>query len=133
VHTPDVVNRIVAGVLVIAGVIHVLPSAGVVGADALNRLYGLHLGDPDVVLLLKHRAVLFGLMGIGLIVAAFRPTWQGLALAVALVSTVSFVVLWLVSPAAAPAIVRVAYIDIGVAVLLVAATALRLRYPAPRS
>ena len=117
----------------IAGVIHVLPSAGVIGAGALHSLYGVDVGDPNVVLLLRHRAALFGVLGAGLVLAAFRPEWQRIALGVGLVSTLSFVALAWVSPAPTPPILRVVYVDIAVAALLTGAIALRLRYPVSRS
>ena len=49
--------------LLIAGAIHLLPLSGVTGAAALERLYGVAVDSPDLALLLRHRAVLFGLLG----------------------------------------------------------------------
>jgi hypothetical protein len=42
---------------------------------------------------MRHRAVLFGLLGAFLVVAAFRPGWQAAALVAAFVSVVSFLLL----------------------------------------
>jgi hypothetical protein len=77
------------------GVIHLLPLSGVLGAAQLQSLYGLAFDDPNAVILMRHRAVLFGLVGLFLIYAAFRPAFQPVAFAGGLVSVVSF--LWLAS------------------------------------
>jgi hypothetical protein len=79
--------------LVVVGVIHLLPLSGVLGAAQLQSLYGLAFGDPNAVILMRHRAVLFGLVGLFLVYAAFRRTFQPAAFAGGLVSVVSFV--WL--------------------------------------
>ena len=79
--------------LIIAGIIHLLPLSGVLGADRLSALYGTTLSDPNLVILMRHRAVLFGLLGLFFIVAAFRPTFQPLAFLAGFVSVTSF--LWL--------------------------------------
>ena len=79
--------------LVIAGVIHLLPLSGVLGSAQLMSLYGIAFGDPNAVILMRHRAVLFGLVGLFLVYAAFRPAFQPAAFAGGIVSVVSF--LWL--------------------------------------
>ena len=83
----------IAALLVVAGVIHVLPLSGVLGAGRLAALYGLSLDDADLVLLLRHRAVLFGLLGALRLYAAWDPAYQPIAVGVGLVSAVSFLVL----------------------------------------
>ena len=85
--------RLVAAMLVVVGVIHLLPSAGVLGAARLTALYGVAVSEPSVVLMLRHRALLFGLLGLFLLVAAFLPALRGVALTAAAASVVSFLVL----------------------------------------
>lgn len=85
--------------LVIVGIIHLLPLPGAFGADRLTRLYGLALTDTSLVLLMRHRAVLFGMLGLFLLFAAFRPSVQPMALTAGFISIVSF--LWLAWPAGA--------------------------------
>lgn len=82
--------------LVIVGMIHLLPLSGVFGADHLIRLYGVALSDANVVMLMRHRAVLFGALGLFLIFAAFRPAMQPAALIAGFASVISF--LWLAWP-----------------------------------
>jgi len=89
-------RHFVSAMLVVAGIIHLLPLSGVLGSGQLGLLYGVALGEPNLVLLLRHRAVLFGLLGAFLLLAAFMPALQPLAFAAAFVSVLSF--LWLAWP-----------------------------------
>ena len=84
---------VVQVVLVLVALIHALPIVGVLGANQVARLYGISAPDPNVELLLRHRAVLFGLLGIFLASAAVRPKLHRAALAAGFVSVVSFLVL----------------------------------------
>ena len=83
-------SYIVGSMLIIIGVIHLLPVSGVISADRLAVLYGMAVNEPNIELLLRHRAVLFGLLGGIFVLAAFVPSYQPLALVLALVSIVSF-------------------------------------------
>lgn len=49
--------------LVITAVIHLLPLLGLRSAARLEQLYGMPFADDDLVLLMRHRALLFGLLG----------------------------------------------------------------------
>ena len=80
----------VSVMLLVVAVIHLLPMVGVLGAARLAALYGVALEDPNLVILMRHRAVLFGLLGALMALAAFRPSLQLLALAVGGVSVLSF-------------------------------------------
>jgi hypothetical protein len=84
---------VVSAMLVVVGVIHLLPLPGVLGSDRLAAIYGLSFDQPDVAILMRHRAVLFGLLGAFLLLAAFRPALQSLALVAGFVSVVSFLYL----------------------------------------
>jgi len=79
--------------LVVVGVIHLLPLSGVLGSERLAALYGLSFNEPSLAILMRHRAVLFGLLGLFLCFAAFRPAWQTIAFVAGFVSVISF--LWL--------------------------------------
>jgi hypothetical protein len=84
---------LISGSLLLAAIIHLLPLAGVLGHERLAALYGIDAADPNLSILLRHRAVLFGLLGAFLVVAAFRPGWQAAAFVAALVSVVSFLLI----------------------------------------
>ena len=72
---------VVSAMLVVVAIIHLMPLSGVLGAERLSALYGLQFGEPNLALLMRHRAVLFELLGVFLLAAAFRPEWQPLAFA----------------------------------------------------
>ena len=84
---------LVSAMLMIVGVIHLLPLSGVLGSEQLAALYGLSFSDPGLAILMRHRAVLFGLLGLFLVFAAFRPSLQPAAFAAGFISVASF--LWL--------------------------------------
>jgi hypothetical protein len=62
--------------LVVVGVIHLLPLTGVMGSARLVSLYGVPIEDPNVEILMRHRALLFSLLGGFMIYAAFKPPVQ---------------------------------------------------------
>ena len=120
-------NRITIACLTLAGVIHLLPLPGVMGAGQLTRLYGVATDDPNAVILLQHRALLFGLLGVLLIAAAFRPELRAVALVAGLVSTVSFLVIaWGVGGYNAQ-VARVVVADVLAVVLLLLAAGIEWR------
>jgi len=84
-------EKVVTGLLVLVGIIHLLPVSGVLGVERLAALYGVSLAEPNLEILMRHRAVLFGLLGLLLVYAAFQPSLQPLAIIAGLVSIVSFI------------------------------------------
>jgi hypothetical protein len=84
---------IVASMLLAVGIIHLLPLSGVLSAARLFDLYGITFEDPNLEILMRHRAVLFGLLGIFLLTSAFLPNLQLAALITGFVSVVSFLYL----------------------------------------
>ena len=83
----------VAVILFGVGLIHLLPVVGVTGAKSLDKLYGTQISDANLLILMRHRAVLFGLIGALLIAAAFVPDIQLAAIAVGLISLLSFILI----------------------------------------
>ncbi len=86
-------NRIITAALLVVALIHLLPLAGVLGSERLGALYGIAIDEPNLEILLRHRAVLFGLLGMFFLVAAFRRPVQLAAIVAGFASVVSF--LWL--------------------------------------
>ncbi|HET9225659.1 MAG TPA: phosphopantetheine adenylyltransferase [Thermoanaerobaculia bacterium] len=84
---------LVSVMLVVTGVIHLLPLSGVLGSERLAALYGLPFDEPNLEILMRHRAVLFGLMGSFLIFAAFKPAYRTVAYIGGLISAASFLYL----------------------------------------
>lgn len=109
--------------LLIAGIIHLLPIPGVLGAANLGRLYGITVSDPNTAILLQHRALLFGVLGVMMLLAIPLPFLRVTALLVGLASAVSFiaVALWVGNYGAE--INRVVIADVIAVVLLAAGLA----------
>ncbi|MAO39356.1 MAG: phosphopantetheine adenylyltransferase [Pseudohongiella sp.] len=84
-------EKVVTSLLVLVGIIHLLPLSGVLGVERLAILYGISLGEPNIEILMRHRAILFGLLGLFLVYAAFQPSLQTLAIIAGLISVVSFI------------------------------------------
>lgn len=82
-----------SAMLVVVAVIHLLPLSGVLSAARLTALYGIPFDEPNLAILMRHRAVLFGLLGAFLLFAAVRPAYQVGAFVAGFVSVVSFLCL----------------------------------------
>jgi hypothetical protein len=121
-------NGFVSVLLLVAAVIHLLPLAGLFSAENLQRLYGVTAADTDMLILLRHRAVLFGLLGALILLSLFFSQWRGLAIGAGLVSAVSFVLIAKMSAGYGEAIARVVVADwVAIGCLVVAAIACWLR------
>lgn len=83
-------KHVISAMLALVGIIHLLPLTGVLGGERLASLYGLSFDEPNLAILMRHRAVLFGLLGAFLVFAAFRPALQPAALIAGFVSVASF-------------------------------------------
>jgi hypothetical protein len=116
---------LISAMLVIVAVIHLLPLQGVLGPERLSALYGLEVAESNVEILLRHRAVLFGLFGLFFLVAALRPQLQAGAIVVGFASVVPFLVLaWTVGGYNAQVRRVVVADEVALACLVVAAGAL---------
>lgn len=86
-------QKIISAMLIVAALIHLLPVTGVLGPERLAGLYGIVFDEPNLAILMRHRAILFGLLGLFMLYAAFRPRLQTLAFIAGSGSVISF--LWL--------------------------------------
>ncbi len=119
-------EKVVTGLLVLVGIIHLLPVSGVLGVERLAVLYGVSLGEPNIEILMRHRAVLFGLLGLFLVYAAFQPSLKPLAIIAGFVSVASFIAIaWSVG-GYNDSIRKVVIADIIAIVALIAAGAIHL-------
>ncbi len=104
-------QRVMQGVLIVAGLIHFLPVTGVIGADQLTGMYDMPFSDPNLLILMRHRAVMLGLLGGFVLYGAFRPAMRGPAIALGTVSLVSIVGLALSTGGYNQALYRVVVAD----------------------
>jgi hypothetical protein len=84
------------------------------------NLYGLPIEGESLMILMRHRAVLLGLVGSALIYAAFKPKFRTFAVALALVSKLTFIFLTFTASNYTAEIRQVALIDVGAIVFLLA-------------
>ena len=101
---------ITAALLAVA-LVHLVPITGVLGGARLAALYGSAPDDATTMLLMRHRAILFGILGALLALGAFVRTLQPVAIAAGAVSVVSFLILAAISPGQDPAIARIVRAD----------------------
>lgn len=81
-------------ILLISGLVHILPFSFLFFTEQLQKSYGVDISDVNLQLLLRHRAIFFGLIGVGLILSAIKKSYYGWASAIGLISMVSFVLLF---------------------------------------
>jgi hypothetical protein len=83
----------IAVTLLLAAGIHLLPVVGIVGPTRLADLYGLTVADRNIEILMRHRAVLLGFLGVFLVFAAFNRPLQAAGFIAGLASVASFLIL----------------------------------------
>lgn len=105
--------------LLLAGVVHLLPLSGALGTETLHALYGIDAAEPNLQLLLRHRAILFGLLGAVLLAGAVHSPLRPAAFSIGLGSVLSFVALAALSKGLSPQLAKVVVVDLIVAVALV--------------
>ncbi len=126
-------HRLVSAMLVVVAIIHLLPVSGVLGGARLAGLYGIAVDDPNLAILMRHRAVLFGLLGLFILYAAFRPELQVLAFVAGFVSVLSFIYLAWATGGYNPQIGRVFSADVVALVCLTIGAAAYAYLPAART
>ena len=105
----------------LVGGLNLLPVVGALGAGRLQSLYGVAFSDPNALILMQHRALLFGIVGGLLVASAFHAPLRPAGFAAGLFSMLSFVaVAWLVGGANAE-LRRVVLVDIVASVALAGA------------
>lgn len=109
---------VVSGAFIVVAMIHLLPLVGVTGSAKLRELYGVTLEDRTVVILMRHRAVLFGVLGGFLLAAAFKPELWPMAFVAATVSVSSFLFLARARNDRNAKVNRVFWVDVVAAVCL---------------
>ena len=120
-------NKFVVAALLLAGIINFVLVVGVLSVDQLERLYEVTLTNNDLIILMRHRAVLFGLLGVFIIYSAFREPLQTLACIAGLISMVSFILLAYASGEFGQALNKVIIADVVGSLALALVLVIRLR------
>lgn len=88
--------RLVTGLFLIAGLINFAPLVGVLSDALIASAYGIEVASRELSLLLRHRAVLFGIVGGLLLAATFRPALRPVASVCGFISMVGFALLHMI-------------------------------------
>jgi hypothetical protein len=118
------VQILIIGGFLVAAIINLLPLMGVMGAPQLERMYGVSIEGADMAVLMRHRAILFGVVGALLGAAAFMPSLRLAAFLAGMLSMVSFLVFQALEGETNAALGKVAMVDyVGIAALAIAGAA----------
>ncbi len=110
------------GLWLLAAIINLLPVIGVLGGARLQAAYGVELSEPNLQILLRHRALLFGLIGGLMVYAAWALPLRPAAFVLGLLSMVGYLLLCWRIGAVNPQLRRIAWVDVvGVLALLLSA------------
>lgn len=114
-------SKFITVCLVIVGLINILPVVGMLGAQRLEGAYDVVLSSNDLIILMRHRALLFGILGGFMLYAAFVPAYQNVAMVMTAVSMIGFIVIAYMTTGYNSAINNVLIIDgVGIIFLLAA-------------
>jgi hypothetical protein len=80
--------------LFIAGIINILPALLAFLPEKISKSYGIEIPNANYELLLRHRAVLFGIIGGLMIYSALVKKHYELSTIAGLVSMVSFIIIY---------------------------------------
>ncbi|MFT5572647.1 MAG: hypothetical protein ACI9FR_001571 [Cryomorphaceae bacterium] len=97
---------------IVAGTIHTMPVIGVFGSDRIKALYDLQVTDPNLLLLLQHRAILFGVVAVILFAAVFNPAYHSLAIGLGTLSMLTFIAFAYFGSGISASLVKVAWVDL---------------------
>ncbi len=121
----------ITALFIIVGLINFVPLMGILSDDILASLYAVEITSPDMSLLLRHRAALFGIVGSYILVAAFRPNHRPVATIMAFASMLSFLALYLMIGPQNNKFVSVFRIDVVAVFLLISAVILSRKNRTP--
>lgn len=86
-------QKLYLGCLLLVGVINFLPVLGLFSIAQMSQTYGVDFQQTEWGILMRHRALLFGLLGGFVLVSLFKPAWQRPALLMASISMLGFLLL----------------------------------------
>jgi hypothetical protein len=86
-------SKLITVCLVIVGLINFVPVLAIISVQKLEEAYSISLISRDLIILMKHRALLFGILGGFILYSAFVPVHQRPAVIMAAISMIGYVVL----------------------------------------
>ncbi|WDE04847.1 phosphopantetheine adenylyltransferase [Thalassomonas viridans] len=125
--------KAITACLIIVGLINFLPVLGLFSAQNMENAYSVSLTDNNLVILMRHRALLFGVLGGFILYSAFATPYQGAAMIMAGISMTGYVLLVLMVGGYNEAIFKVLLVDIFAIVVLLIAALLKYAVKKPSS
>ena len=115
--------------LFISGMINFIPSILAFFPEKISQSYGIPVPDANYELLLRHRAIMLGIIGGAMIYSALSKKNYNLSIVIGLISMVSFLILYYSMNAPInPELTKVMQFDIvGIVILLIAVGVYKLR------
>ena len=120
-------ERAIQVLLIIAGLINFVPVVGVLSAETLAGLYEIPAPEGDLLILMRHRAVLFGILGALIFASVVRRHLRPTAIVAGLASMLAFIVLALVADGYGPKFQQIILADVIGSVALIGVLVLSSR------
>ena len=120
------IDKIASIILFIVGIINLLPLVVFFDPSKTVKLYSVPINGESLIILMRHRAVLLSLVGLLLILAAFKSEFRTAAIAAALISKFAFIFLTFTASDYTAEVKQVALIDVGTVILLLTTLAIQL-------
>lgn len=109
-------------ILIIIGVITASPVIIALNPNGITSLYNVAVEDDAILLLIRHRQVMLGILGAALVYGAFFYHLRMMVITAAVVSKLAFIGLYIATPGLTQGIQRVIYFDaMSILLLLIAA------------
>ncbi|OJJ17263.1 hypothetical protein BKI52_31670 [marine bacterium AO1-C] len=106
----EIIFRIV---LFLAGLVNFAPAMIVFFPEKIAQSYGIQLTEANLELLMRHRGILFGLIGGLMMYAAVFKKYENLAVLLGSISMGTFILLYFIStPNFSPGITKIMRIDV---------------------
>lgn len=110
-------------VLFLCGLIHLLPFALAFLPERIQSAYGVEVTGSDMMLLLRHRAVLFGIVGAVMLYSSLKRRHYALSTFVGLASMLSFILLYGFIGGINDSLKSVVWVDVAASVALASSSA----------
>jgi hypothetical protein len=114
------VNKIILVLLLVVGIINFIPVFGIISSLKISQAYSINMASNDINILMRHRALLFGIIGGFIFYSIYRPKFQPAAMLMAAISMSGFLLILYLEGGYNDALFKVAIVDIcGLVCLLI--------------
>jgi hypothetical protein len=109
-------RKLSSTLIFLAGLVNLAPLSGLISTGRLQILYGIAFEEANLLVLMRHRAILFGIVGSLLVVSVFRLSLRPVAITAGLISMLSFTLIVWLSGSHNAELVRLAAVDFAASV-----------------